>query len=548
MIKPTSAVFSLVAFFLFACSGDKSKTKAPVFRYNESNGISSLDPAYARDLESMWACNQLFDGLLRLDSQLRVQPCLAKAYSLSMDGTEYTFTLRTDVFFHPDSCFGPSGTRRFKASDAVFSFQRILDQGTASPGSWIFDALAQPVDSAIFAINDSTLLIRLQQPFPAFPGLLTTQYANIVPKEAIASYGEDFRAHPIGTGPFKFAFWMEDVALVFHRNANYWEFDEKGNKLPYLEAVKIDFVRDMNAEFMGLLKGDYDFMSGIHPSFKDELLSPFGELNPVYTDRIRFQKVPFIKTDYIGILVDPEIPLARNHPIFDSRIRRAINLGIDRRKMVRYLRNNSVFPAESGFVPPGLPGFKANQSSLSYKPDEARRLLAEAGYPGGKGLPPIEIATTSDYVDICEFIQHDLQILGIPVEINVLPGGTHRELVAKSELLAFRKSWLADYADAGNFLGLFYSENFCPQGPNYTHFSDPDFDSLFLAAQKEPSDSLRNLLFARMDSIVTAQAPVIPLYYDQVSHFVRREISGLETNPINMLDLRRVRKASGINH
>ena len=260
----------LILLVLVSCGTKRSDNKN-VFCYNESNGITSLDPAFARDLEIMWATNQLFDGLVELNDSLQVVPSVAKSFSVSEDLLTYTFILKSDVYFHNNACFPSEQGRKVIASDVVYSFNRILDNAVASPGKWIFEKVGA---NGFFAPNDSTFIIQLKEPFAPFLGLLTTQYANIVPHEAVEMYGTDFRNHPVGCGPFQFAFWYENVALVFHKNPNYYLKDEFGKALPYLDAVKIDFVKDMSAEYQGLLQGKYDFMSGIHNAFKDELLDP----------------------------------------------------------------------------------------------------------------------------------------------------------------------------------------------------------------------------------------------------------------------------------
>jgi peptide/nickel transport system substrate-binding protein len=173
---------------------------------------------------------------------------------------------------------------------------------------------------------------------------------------------------------------------------------------------------------------------------------------------------------------------------------------------------------------------------------KARALLAEAGYPDGKNMSEVILSTTSDYADLMEYIQHALGKIGIPVRINVLQGPALREQSAKAQLAVFRKSWLADYADAENFLTIFYSPNFCPSGPNYTHYKNAEFDSRYEAVRHESNDSIRHSQIATLNNLLMEDAPVIPLYYDQVSHFVRNNIQGLQTNPVNMLDLRTVRK------
>lgn len=526
-----------VALTLASCREETTHSEKKVFRYNESSGITSLDPAYARNLENMWAVNQLYDGLVELDSEMKIVPLLATNWDILDSGKTYQFHLRDNVYFHATSDFPQQ--RKVLASDFVFSFKRIMDDKVASPGQWIFNRVDFDRQDGFFALDDSTFVVHLKEAFPPFLGMMAMQYCNVVPREVVEKYGQDFRSHPVGTGPFKFAFWYENIALIYHKNESFWQKDSKGVSLPYLDAVKIDFVKDMSAEYLGLLKGDYDFISGIHNSFKDELLDPFGNLNPLYADRMHFQKTPFIKTDYLGILVDDSLKLVLDSPLKEKRVRQAINYGINRKEMIKYLRNNAVFSAGHGFIPKGLASYNEDKNyGYSFDPTKARELLGKAGFSSSNPMPPITVSTTADYVDLCEYIQHNLADIGITVNIDILPGSAHRESVSKSKVNFFRKSWLADYADAENFLGLFYSKNFCPSGPNYTHYKNPEFDLLFEKAGGEVNDSTRYILYQQMDSLVMDDSPVIPLFYDQVSHFVSNEVVSFETNPVNMLNLK----------
>jgi len=538
-------LYASMVFFFGFCGltpdGDDHRT---VFHYNESNGITSLDPAFARNLENMWAVNQLFDGLVQLDAALQIQPAIAQSWQITADGRTYTFTLRKDVFFHDHPVFEGGIGRQVVADDVIFSFQRVLDARLGSPGRWIFDQLSVPLETAMQAPNDSTVVLTLARPFPPFLGMLTTQYANIVAREAVEAYGQDFRSNPVGCGPFKFAFWLEDVALVFHKHPNYFERDAQGERLPYLDAVKISFVRDVSAQYLGLLQGRYHFMSGLHSAYKDELLMPTGSLREAFNGQIYLQKTPFIKTDYLGILVDSALAFATEHPLHDVRVRQALSFATDRAAMARYLRNNAVYPATSGFIPRGMPSYDAQAPQrLGYDLDKAAQLLADAGYPKGAGLPPIDISVTSDYTDLCEFLQHQWSKIGVQVNVDVLSGSVHREKVAQSQAILFRKSWLADYADEENFLMLFHSKNFAPNGPNYTHYANAQFDALYDRALETVHPADRQKLYQQMDSIIAADLPVIPLYFDQVTHFIRAEVIDFETNPVNMLNLTRVKIA-----
>ena len=526
---------------LVSCGDSSEHSSDTVFCYNESNGLTTLDPAFSRDIEVMWITNQLFDGLVELDSQMNVIPCIARNWEISEDGLHYRFFLRSDAYFHPSPLFADSSRRKVTASDFVYTFNRILDPKVACPGAWIFSSVDYSGGNGFKAVNDSVLEIHLREPFQPFLGMLSMQYCNVVPHEVVEHYGVDFREHPIGSGPFRFAFWYENVALVLHRSSNYWMFDASGTRLPYLDAVKVEFAKDMSVEFQGLLQGKFDFMSGIHSSFKDELLDPSGNLAAAYQSMLKFQKTPFIKTDYLGFQVDPAAEINANSPLLDVRVRRAISYAINKDEMVKYLRNNSVFAAHQGFVPPVLNPLN-DSTYYEYNPTTSLALLAEAGFPNGEGLPEIVLSTTADYTDLMEYIQHSLNTIGLKVRVNVLQGPALREQSAKAQLAVFRKSWLADYADAENFLTVFYSPNFCPSGPNYTHYKNETFDGLYEKMKREPNDSLRLSYVAELNQILMQDAPVIPLYYDQVSHFVRSNVHGLQTNPVNMLDLRPVHK------
>ena len=205
----------LVSTLIFSACGNKKNNnsdKRTVFKYNESAGISSLDPAFARDQANIWGVNQMFNGLVQMNENLEVTPCIAKSWKISDDGLMYTFTLRSDVNFHEHPAFKDGKGRRVVAADFVNSFFRIIDETVASPAAWIFNNIDRSAKSGYLgfeAANDTTLNIYLNKPFPPFLGLLTMQYCSVVPIEIVEQYGKDFRNNPIGTGPFKFRMWKE---------------------------------------------------------------------------------------------------------------------------------------------------------------------------------------------------------------------------------------------------------------------------------------------------------------------------------------------------
>lgn len=536
--------FILIIHILVSCSNDKAPEQIKIFRYNESANISSLDPAFAKDQAMIWANLQLFNGLVQLDSSLNVQPCVAKDWEISSNGLIYTFHIRNDVFFHNHPLF-KGKKRKVIADDFVYSFNRIVDPKIASPGAWIFNLVKQDTLSKEYsfkAINDSTLQIELNEAFSPFLGLLTMPYASVVPKEIAKHYGEDFRKNPVGTGPFYFKLWKEGVKLILLKNENYFEKDSKGNKLPYLDAVNITFIVDKQSVFLEFVKGNIDFISGIDPNYKDEVLTRHGTLQDKYKDKINLTTQPYLNTEYLGFMVDKN-KSPKDNPLLNKKIRQAINYGFDREKMIKYLRNNIGLTGNNGIIPKGLAGFDTSNSiGYNFNPEKAKLLLKEAGYPNGKGLPPISIATTSTYLDLCKYIQGQLNLIGFNIKIDVNPPGALRENIAQSKIMWFRGSWIADYPDAENYLSLFYSPNFCPKGPNYTHFSNPNFDKLYRQAQSETSLEKRTKLYEEMDKLIMEEAPIVVLYYDQVLRFSQKNIEGLSSNPMNLLVLKNIRK------
>lgn len=531
-------LWQLILILPFVISCNSEEKADDVFKYNETAGVLTLDPAFAKDLPHIWVCNQLYNGLVELDSKLNIKPSLATDWNVSPDGLLYEFHLRTDVFFHDHPVFD-GAKRKFVAKDVVYSFNRLLDERLASPGRWIFNQVARNNDSLdIIAINDSTLQIRLARPFPAFLSLLGMAYASVIPSEVVAMEGQEFRRRPVGTGPFFFKFWEEGVRLVFRKNPHYFEM-ENGVRLPKLEAVSVSFLSDKQTAFMEFIKGRLDFMSGIDARYKDELLTRKGYLRKAYADKINLIREPYLNTEYLGFFLgeNKKSPLSAEQYL---ALRKAINYGIDREKMLRYLRNNVGYPGHSGMIPKGLQGYDTT-TSIGYKFDQdiASQLVKANKLEGYE----ITVSVTNEYVDLVKYIQAQLGQIGIKIKIEVLPTATLRLLRAQGKLEVFRASWVADYADAENYLSLFYSPNFAPVGPNYTHFADKTFDSLFENAYSIADINQRAREYRTLDSIVMSNAAVVVLYYDEVLRFTQKNIHNFEGNLSSQLDLKRVWKS-----
>jgi oligopeptide transport system substrate-binding protein len=522
---------------LSSCTS-KQQSNKKVFTYNESTGIATLDPAFAKNQSIMWAVHQLYNTLVEIDSNLNIVPSIAKRWDVSADRLTYTFHLRDSIFFHDNEAFANGKGRKLVAADVVYSFSRIIDKKTASSGGWIFNNRVDSVQPFV-ALDDSTFQVKLLRPFHPIMGILSTQYCSIVPKEVVEKYGKDFRRHPCGTGPFKFFMWEEGQALVMHKNEHYWEKDTVGKPLPYLDAVKVTFFDNKATEFLQFRQGGLSFINDIDASFKDEVLTKKGELRDEWKDKILLHKIDYLNTEYLGILVDEENPLVKNSPTRLKAIRQAINYSINRQQLMMYMRNGIGTPAESGFVPGGLPSKnKEMVKGYSFSPEKARQLVKDAGFTKDK-FPTIRLLTIPIYADIGSFIAKQCEEVGIKVQVEVVQKSLLLEQTSKSQALFFRASWIADYPDAENYLAVFYSKN--PAPPNYTRYKNEAFDMLYEKALLETNDSIRYSYYRQMDQIVIDDAPVVPVWYDMAIHLVNKNVENMSANAMNLLELRKVK-------
>ena len=362
------------------------------------------------------------------------------------------------------------------------------------------------------------------------------KYASVVPHEAFDKKGYDFRSNPVGTGPFQFKIWEENVKLVLRKNPLYYEKDENGVQLPYLEAVAVTFLPDKQSGFLQFVQGKLDFVSGLDPSYKDEILTPKGQLQPKYAKDVKMITGPYLNTEYMGFRLD-----GPDKAVKDKRIRQALNYGFDRTKMILFLRNGMGTAATGGMIPNGLGGFGAK--GYDFDIEKARNLVAEYKKQTGDSNPKIQMSTSASYLDIAEYLQREWQKIGLNVEVDVNPPSTLTQSISTGKVSFFKASWIADYPDAENYLSLFYSNNFSPGGPDYTHFKNEKFDNLYEAAFLETDDKKRQQLYKQMDALMIEEAPVIPLFYDKASRFTRSNVSGLGINPLNLLVLKRVKKS-----
>ncbi len=530
----------LVYLFIASCSRTIPTDSKNVFHLNISSGyLESLDPAFAKDLNMMWVDHMVYNTLVETDEHLFTVPSLAKRWEVNESGLVYTFHLRDDIYFHDNALFDGGKGRKMTAHDVVYSFKRIIDAKTASSGAWIFNGKVAEANPFV-AVDDTTLQINLLAPFRPLPEILSMSYCSVVPHEVAEHWGKDFRNHPCGTGPFSFSYWDEGNAMNLLRNEHYWEKDSTGASLPYLAAVQLSFVDSKATEFLLFRQGKVDFVNGVDGSFKDLLISKDGNLKKEFQDKFHLDKSTYLNTEYIGFLTDTTSNVMKDEPTRNPLVRQAINYAIDRHKIVTYFKNGMEIPATEGFIPAGMPGYDPNATyGYHYDPAKALKLLAAAGYPNGKGLKPIKILCPNNFEDIVNFVASELQEVGITVSIDLIQPNILKQQMSKSQAVFFRAQWLADYPDAETYLVVFNSR--FPAPPNYTRFNNPTFDKWYDESLNLP-DTARWSVYRKMDSLAMSFAPVVPLYYDRLYHFTPNNVTGFRSNPMNIIDLRRVRK------
>lgn len=283
-------------------------------------------------------------------------------------------------------------------------------------------------------------------------------------------------------------------------------------------------------------------LSGLQPASMHKLLNNEGEMKEEFRDKIYLQRVPWLKTDYIGILVDPDKAIVKNSVLQNRLVRQAINFAINRKEIIRYLRNGIGTPATRGFAPVGFPISASDiAQGFDYDLKKAKNLMEEARLATGELSTEVILVTAPEYRELCEYLQRALIEIGLKPKINVVTASVQKQMIAVYETNFFRKSWTADYPDAINFYQLFYSKNKSPNGPNYTHFKNQFYDDNFEQTLHESDPQKLKELYRNMEEIIYDEAPVIPLFYDEVIRYVQKHVSGLEVNAMNQLSLKRVK-------
>lgn len=559
-VQATKSIALLCAAAAIACGGDacgggnSGQARSPaeadgkkVFTFFRQSAHKSLDPVEQLDQASAELITNVYDTLVSyhyLERPYELQPnLLARMPELSADGLTYTFELREGVRFHDDPAFPGGKGRELVTDDVIYSLKRYADANLNAQSYMLLQGVIEGMDefrkqteqlgkgadygklqiAGVQKLDDRRFTIKLTQPNPRALYPLAVSSLSIVPREAVEHYKDDFRNHPVGTGPFRIKELSRRGVTVLEKNPNYHltypaegaQGDAErgllaaaGKRLPFVDEVHLPLIEESQPAMLKFLTGQLDWIGIDRDNFaKMAYRDDSGfHLTPKYADKFKIYDEPSLSTEFLVFnMKDPVV--GKN-----KALRQAIALAIDRKGFIEQMRNNRGVAPQT-ILPVALAGSESDVDSTWYENDleQAKAKLAEAGYPGGKGLPPITIeyrASTTQTRQDYEFLRAQLAKVGIQLQANFQTFTAFMQRIDASNFQIASAGWGADYPDGENFYQLLYGANQAP-GPNSGSYANPEYDRLFQQIQNMPNGPERFALFERMNAIVREDVPVI---------------------------------------
>ncbi|PKL45815.1 MAG: hypothetical protein CVV41_02090 [Candidatus Riflebacteria bacterium HGW-Riflebacteria-1] len=488
-----------------------------VFSGYLSSEPSNLDPARGVDVNEASIQAKVFDGLVRYDEKMRLVGNLAESWTVSPDGKELVFRLKQNVFFHNGQVM--------TSSDVIYSLDRILDPAVGSPRTWALEKVegagarmrgeASTV-SGITAIDDYTVSIKLTAAFAPFLSLLSMPACYILPSGNAHEISErSFFEKPAGTGPFKITERVRDSYIKLVANSSY-----HGQK-PHLARLDIRIIpENMKAE-MEFESGNLDMLQ-LYPANYERFKS-----DPDFAKRIT--DVPSLNVFYIGF--NNQVA-----PFDDAKVRRALNMLVDREKIIKAVYQGRAVAA-NGSIPPGISGYNASANGLEFNPEEGRRLLKEAGYSKANPLNfDLYQRSAQSAFEITRLLQGELKKHGVNINLKPMEWSALKDAVSKGEAPAFYMSWFGDYPDGENFLfPVFHSSNW-GSGGNRARFKNAEIDRMIEDSVRIQDDNMRAEAYDRINRKISGHAPWIYLWHASESYLTSEKVSNMDFSPMFFCD------------
>lgn len=512
-----SFLFAVLLGLLFF--GPKSeKNTDNTFRMTLSNEPPTLDWNLATDSVSFAVLINLMEGLTEYDDALNPKPAVARSWDVSEDGLTYTFHLRKDVLW--------SDGVPVTAHDFEYSWKRLLKPETAAEyayflydieGAFDFNTgkNPDPASVGVHAADDSTLVVRLNKPIVFFPSITTFMVTYPMREDIVSKHG-DLWTEPgrmVTNGPFTLDRWHHEYKLTLGRNPKFY------GTPPALEKVELYVVNERTTALTLFETGDIEITE-----LPPEAIAP-------YKKKPEYRTAPLLRGYYYGFNI-------YQPPFSDPLVRRAFSLAIDRAEFPIILKGGEI-PA-AYWIPPGMP-YHNPDIGLSFDPERARNLLAEAGFPDGKGFPSVTAVFNTGPVH--RLVAENLQAqwkrnLGVKVELDNQEWKVYLSRLQSDTPALFRLGWGADYPDPDNFMNLFTSTS----GNNRSKWKNSEFDLLIQSAAAEPDPEKRQKAYNRSQKILLEEeAAIIPLFVAVQNWAVSPRVKGLKLNPLEMLFLKHIR-------
>ena len=520
------AGFALLALMSLASACRSApRSDGSHFRVNLGTEPPSLDWSLATDHVSFNVISNLMVGLTEFDKDLRPAPVIAKSWEVLDGGKRIVFHLRDDVLW--------TDGRKVQAQDFEYSWKRLLDPKTASQYAYILFDLANAQeynegkvkDAALVGVraeDDRTLVVNLRHPASYFLAITTFEVTFPQRRDVIEKHDTRWTEpeNIVTNGPFRMTSWRHENEIELRANEKFF----RGK--PTLEKVTMFMVNEKTTAVTMFEQGNLDFMDESHS------IPPLDK--PRLSKMRGFKVVPQLRGEYYSFAVDRK-------PFDDLKLRKAFALAIDREVLPKILQGGPT-PATS-WIPPGMLAHNP-EIGLKFDPAEARRLLKEAGYPDGKGLPPIVLGYNTDEEKklVAEAIQSMWQKhLGVVVRLENQEWKVFLKKLQTDPFPLFRSGWGADYPDPDNFMKLFTSSS----GNNHGRWKNPRYDELLELAAREQDAKKRSQLYDQAQRLLTeADVAIVPLYWKSEATMLNPKFTGLEYNSMARMDLRHVRPAA----
>lgn len=524
-----SLLILLIALTTAGCGkggfSDRVKAgKETVFRYPIVTSPTSLDPGIVQDGDTIDLLQQVYEGLVTWGTDNRVHPLLAESWELEDGGRTYVFTLKKGVKFH-------SG-REVTAHDFKWSIERATDPAFKSPtaNTYLGEIVgvkdkvrgAAKEVSGYQVVDDYTLRITIDKPRPYFLGKLTYIIGAVVDKDKVPALGVDDAGNPswpeikstdqmCGTGPYKAERYEPDQIMILAANQDYHATP------PKISHIERPIIKDAVTRLNKYKAGELDLVM----LERQDVLEL--QKDPTFKEHLHFFERPSLW--YIGLnLKNPPDGYAQ---FMNRKVRQAIGMAIDREKICNQVLDG-INPLANSIIPPGVLGFRESARFLPYDVSAAKRLLAEAGYPGGKGFPKLTMFFREARPDIslvAEEVAGQLKTnLGITVSLQTMEWRSYLEKHNADAVPFFHMRWAADYLDPENFLS-FLLAGYGPE--NHVTYHNPEFDALCAAADSEMDEAKRLEMYAKAEDIVLQDAPFIPIYFQRDAELIRPRVKGL---------------------